>query len=85
LNGVEMHFQLSRQYYGGQSITMNYKGYEAGPLNFDADEGTYSGVVAGLKDVMHFEGSTTAELKVSFQASIDEYLALRMRRSEPLV
>jgi predicted HicB family RNase H-like nuclease len=57
-------------------MTMKYKGYEAGPIQFDADEGTFSGVVAGLKDVIHFEGSTAAELKVSFQASIDEYLAL---------
>jgi predicted HicB family RNase H-like nuclease len=32
---------------------MEYKGY-AGPIDFDADDKTFSGTVAGLKDVIHF-------------------------------
>jgi len=53
---------------------MKYKGYEAGPIDYD--DGTFSGVVAGLRDVIHFEGTTADQLKASFQASIDDYLAL---------
>jgi len=53
---------------------MEYKGYAAGPIDFDADDGTFSGTVAGLKDVIHFEGSTAKELIRAFRASIDSYL-----------
>jgi len=63
-------------------MTMKYKGYEAGPIDFDADEGTFSGVVVGLKDVIHFEGTTADGLKDSFQAGIDDYLALCAERGE---
>jgi predicted HicB family RNase H-like nuclease len=53
---------------------MEYKGYAAGPIEFDAEENTFSGTVAGLKDVIHFEGSTAKELARAFRASIDSYL-----------
>ena len=61
---------------------VKYKGYEAGPIDFNAEEGTFSGVVAGLKDVIHFEGTTADELKASFQAGIDNYRALCASRGE---
>jgi len=53
---------------------MEYKGYTAGPIGFDAKDGTFSGVVAGLKDVIHFEGSTARGLTRAFRESIDAYL-----------
>ena len=53
---------------------MEYKGYTAGPIDFDQNEDTFSGTVAGLKDVIHFEGSTAKELARAFRASIDSYL-----------
>ncbi len=53
---------------------MEYKGYTAGPIDFDAEDGTFSGTVAGLKDVIHFEGTTAKELKRAFRDSIDSYL-----------
>ncbi len=53
---------------------MEYKGYAAGPIDFDAEDGTFSGTVAGLKDVIHFEGTTARELKRAFRESIDAYL-----------
>lgn len=53
---------------------MEYKGYTAGPIDFDAEDGTFSGTVAGLKDVIHFEGSTVKELARAFRDSIDSYL-----------
>jgi predicted HicB family RNase H-like nuclease len=55
---------------------MEYKGYTAGPIDFDPDENTFSGTVAGLNDVIHFEGSTARELSRAFRASIDSYLEL---------
>ena len=61
-------------------MIMRYKGYEAGPIKFDGD--VFSGVVAALRDVVHFEGSTIDELTDSFQASIDNYLALCAERGD---
>jgi len=56
-------------------MTMEYKGYAAGPIDFDPEEETFSGIVLGLKDVIHFEGSNAAELRTSFENGIDDYLA----------
>jgi predicted HicB family RNase H-like nuclease len=53
---------------------MEYKGYLAGPIDFDAEDNTFSGTIAGLKDVVHFEGTTARELKRAFRDSIDAYL-----------
>jgi predicted HicB family RNase H-like nuclease len=53
---------------------MEYKGYLAGPIEFDPHERTFSGTVAGLRDVIHFEGSTARELERAFRESIDAYL-----------
>lgn len=53
---------------------MEYKGYTAGPIAFDAEDNTFSGTVAGLRDVIHFEGSTAKELTRAFRESIDVYL-----------
>jgi predicted HicB family RNase H-like nuclease len=55
---------------------MEYKGFLAGPIDFDQEENTFSGIVAGLRDVIHFEGSTAKELARSFRDSIDSYLEL---------
>ena len=55
---------------------MEYKGYTAGPIDFDSEEMIFSGTVAGLRDVIHFEGSTATELEQSFRESIDSYLEL---------
>lgn len=53
---------------------MENKGFVAGPLDLGPDENTFSGTVAGLRDVNHFEGSTAQGLKRAFRASIDCYL-----------
>lgn len=55
---------------------MEYKGYAAGPIDFDPEASTFSGTVAGLRDVIHFEGSTARELARAFRESIDSYLDL---------
>ena len=61
---------------------MEYKGYSAGPIDFDPEDKTFSGVVAGLKDVVHFEGETADQLAAAFRDSIDDYLALCAERGE---
>jgi predicted HicB family RNase H-like nuclease len=53
---------------------MEYKGYLAGPIDFNAEENAFSGTVAGLKDVIHFEGTTAKELARAFRESVDSYL-----------
>ncbi len=54
----------------------------AGPIDFDPEDGTFSGMVLGLKDVIHFEGTTAEELLASFQDGIDDYLTLCAERGE---
>jgi predicted HicB family RNase H-like nuclease len=53
---------------------MKYKGYTAGPIDFDPREITFSGTVSALKDSIHFEGATARELARAFRASIDSFL-----------
>ena len=48
---------------------MEYKGYAAGPIDFDPEDKTFSGTVAGLRDVIHFEGRTATELERAFRES----------------
>jgi predicted HicB family RNase H-like nuclease len=60
---------------GGETM-MEYKSYAAGPIDFDPEDKTFSGTVAGLRDVIHFEGRTAKELERAFCESIDRYLEL---------
>jgi predicted HicB family RNase H-like nuclease len=61
---------------------MEYKGYLAGPIDFDPEDKTLSGVIAGLKDVVHFEAGGADDLYEAFKGSIEEYLALCAERGE---
>jgi predicted HicB family RNase H-like nuclease len=63
-------------------MTMEYKGYTAGPIDFDPGEETFSGVVLGLNDVIHFEGANATELRASFENGIDDYLVQCTERNE---
>jgi predicted HicB family RNase H-like nuclease len=56
-------------------MTMEHRGYQAGPIEFDHDALLFSGTVLGLRDVIHFSGRTADELTQAFRASVDEYLA----------
>ena len=58
---------------------MDYKGYAAGPIDLDLEDETFSGTVAGIRDVIHFEGPTATELERAFSESIDTYLDLCVR------
>ena len=58
---------------------LEYKGY-AGTV--DVDDGIFLGRVAGLRDVITFEGATVAEVEQAFRDSIDDYLAFCAARGE---
>ena len=58
---------------------LEYKGYVG---RVEADEGTFSGRVVGLRDVITFEGETFAEVERAFRDSIDDYLAFCAERGE---
>jgi predicted HicB family RNase H-like nuclease len=62
---------------------MEYKGYAAGPIDFDPEEKTFSGTVAGLRDAIHCEGGTAAELECAFRESVDSYLELCAEKGQP--
>ena len=62
---------------------MEYKGYAAGPIDFDPEDKTFSGTVAGLRDVIHFEGRTATELERAFRGSIDSYLSRGIESVQP--
>lgn len=61
-------------------MSLEYKGYTAGRIEFE--DGTFSGIVAGLRDVIHFEGTTAEGLERAFRDSIDCYLDFCARRGE---
>ena len=58
---------------------LDYKGY-IGTL--EAEDGVFFGRVAGLRDVITFEGTTFAEVEQVFHESIDDYLAFCAERGE---
>ena len=57
-----------------------YKGYIG---TVEAEDAVFFGRVAGLRDVITFEGTTFAEVEQAFRDSIDDYLAFCAERGEP--
>ncbi len=61
---------------------MEYKGYTGQITGLDEDQGLFHGDVAGINDVITFEGKTPEELVQAFHDSVDDYLAFCEERSE---
>ena len=59
---------------------LEYKGYFG---TVEADAGVFVGRVAGLRDVIAFEGATFSEVEQAFRDSIEDYLAFCAERGEP--
>ena len=57
-----------------------YKGYIG---IVEADDGVFVGRVAGLRDVITFEGTTFEEVERAFRDSVEDYLAFCAERGEP--
>lgn len=53
--------------------TFEYKGY-TGQFRYEQGDEAFHGTVIGLRDVVHFTGTCVAELRESFQGSVDDYL-----------
>ena len=61
--------------------TMTYNGYQAA-IEFDDEAELFHGEVAGLRDVITFQGKSVAELKKAFKESVQDYLAFCKERGE---
>ena len=59
---------------------LEYNGYIG---TVEAEDGVFVGRVAGLRDVITFEGTSFAEVERAFRESIDDYLAFCAQRGEP--
>ena len=60
---------------------MEYQGY-LGKVTYDDEADIFHGEVLNTRDVITFQGSTVAQLKQAFRASIDDYLAFCAERGE---
>ena len=58
---------------------LEYKGYIG---TIEADDGVFVGRVAGLRDVITFEGESFSEVSQAFRDSIDDYLNFCAARGE---
>jgi len=61
---------------------MHYKGYRA-VVAFDDQHDLFHGEVAGIRDVVTFQGRSVDELRRAFRDSVDDYLEFCRGRNEP--
>ncbi len=52
---------------------LEYKGY-SGTVEFNADDETFFGRIAGIRDVVSFEADSVAKLKKSFREAVEDYI-----------
>lgn len=52
---------------------LEYKGY-SGTVEFSADDETFFGRIAGIRDVVTFEADSVAKLKKSFREAVEDYI-----------
>ena len=53
---------------------LTYKGYIA-KVDIDLEEGILSGRVVNIRDIIHFQADTPAQLQKEFEFSVDDYIA----------
>lgn len=53
--------------------TMTWKGYTA-RIEYDDDDGIFTGRIAGIRDRVGFHADTVAELRAAFRDSVEDYL-----------
>ena len=56
------------------SRTLSYKGYRAA-IEFSVEDDLFVGRIAGINDIVTFEGDSVAALKRGFREAVDDYLA----------
>ncbi len=52
-----------------------YKDY-IGSVHFNSEDEIFFGKIEGIEDLISFEGSSVAELKKSFEESVEDYIIL---------
>ena len=60
---------------------MKYKGYYA-HIEYSDDDNCFFGKIAGIADIVSFEGESIIGLKKAFIDAVDDYLALCIRQSK---
>lgn len=55
--------------------SLSYKGF-FGSVHFNADDEVFYGKIAGVTDLVTFEGTTVADLAASFREAVEDYLVL---------
>ncbi len=58
---------------------MEYRGYR-GVVHHDGPAGLLYGEVAGIRDVITYQGRLASEVRQAFKDSVDEYLAICSER-----
>ena len=52
---------------------MTYKGY-TGTVEYSEDDGVLFGRMAGIDDIVSYEGESVTELREAFREAVDDYL-----------
>ena len=52
---------------------MSYKGYIA-RIDYDDEDGIFTGRIAGIRDGVGFHADTVAELRAAFHEAVDDYI-----------
>ena len=60
------------------SNVMAYKGYVA-RIDYDDEDGIFTGRLAGIRDGVGFHADTVAELRAAFHEAVEDYLATCVR------
>jgi predicted HicB family RNase H-like nuclease len=55
------------------SSTICYKGYD-GSLEYSEEDRVFHGRIAGIRDVVTFEGDSVAAIEANFRHAVNEYL-----------
>lgn len=55
------------------SNTMTHKGYAA-RIEYDDDDGLFTGRIAGIRDRVGFHGETVEELREAFREAVEDYI-----------
>jgi predicted HicB family RNase H-like nuclease len=61
---------------------MTYKGYTA-LVEFDAQDRIFWGRIAGITDIISFDGTTVDELETDFHRAVDFYLETSAKTGRP--
>ena len=61
---------------------MTYRGYAA-RIDYDADDRIFTGRLAGITDIVVFQGASVDELETAFHESVDHYLEVSARTGRP--